>query len=43
VSAKRLYANGGISARAIVDDQAYEVDGRQPALLERGKRPADLV
>ena len=42
VSTKRFHANGGVTARVIVDGEAYEVSGRQLALLERGKTPADL-
>jgi hypothetical protein len=30
-------------ARVIVDGDAYEVSGRQLALLEQGKKPADLL
>lgn len=42
-STKRFHAGGGMIARVIVDGDAYEVSGRQLALLEQGKKPADLL
>lgn len=41
VSIKRFH-EGEMTARVIVDGEAYEVDARQLALLERGRTPADL-
>jgi hypothetical protein len=43
VSTKRFHANGEVTARVIIDGEAYEVSGRQLAMLEQGKTPADLL
>jgi hypothetical protein len=42
VSTKRFHSGGDVTARVIVDGEAYEVSGRQLALLEKGEKPADL-
>jgi len=43
VSTKRFHGHGEVTARVIVGGEAYEVSGRQLALLEQGKTPADLA
>jgi hypothetical protein len=41
----RTYAGGRgmMSARVLVDGEAYEVNARQLELLEKGKMPSDLT
>jgi hypothetical protein len=42
VSTRRYHGDGEMTARVIVDGEAYEVNARQLALLEQGRTPADL-